>query len=48
VNVVPFVAQTSGPLSWQLSAGDIDNINSDWSKIKASQIALLKKCLAIQ
>ncbi len=48
VNVVPFVAAHSGPLSWQLSAEDKSNLDQDWSSdaIK-QQIAILRTCLAI-
>ena len=48
VNIVPFVAAHSGPLSWQLSAQDKSDIDQDWSRdtIK-QQIAILRTCLAI-
>jgi hypothetical protein len=48
VNIVPFVALHSGPLSWQLSDSDKCKIQKDWSSGQIQkQIALLKTCLAI-
>lgn len=48
VNVIPFVARQSGPLSWQLSDHDKDAIKTDWSSSETgSEVEVLKKCLDI-
>jgi hypothetical protein len=48
VNIIPFVASHSGPLSWQLSAQDTRAIEKDWNSDDIrKQIELLKRCLKI-
>jgi hypothetical protein len=48
VNIVPFVASHSGPLSWQMSDSEKSEIKKDWcSDETKKQIALLRTCLGI-
>jgi hypothetical protein len=44
LTVINFDAQHSGPLSWQLSQKEIDEIKGDWDQ-QRSQVDIVKRCV---
>jgi len=44
LNVINFDAHHVGPLSWQLSRSEIDDIQRDWTS-QADQVISLKRCI---